>query len=279
MWSENLAIYLAKYIRLAKWVWLKKCCNKAAGLAVWLASDQQADEAHGAFDIHSSLSCDVICMSPLNRACGTLSLSSICRSFFLPPRRRWLWAARTRRTPFLRSQRNWSDFWSCFLGLCHGYNKSVIMRVRESLYFHLCECVYVCEYDNYDGAYFRVSSSAPLRLTETQRQDERPQREKQCACVRACVCKEAKFTWQKFIAALLKCQCLKKTLWGKGSWLWVCGCEGERKRITEHEKEMKPLIPSLSQSCLLAFMSVSSSHHLSSASQSRTSAFLSLLVS
>lgn len=156
MWLPNnviqsFAISLAKYICLAKWVWLKHCCNNtAAGLAVSLASDRQTNKAQSPKPGPQVLisiqvfSCDVICMSPLNRSCGVFSLSSICRSFFLPPKQQRLWAGRSCWTPFLRSQRDWSDFLSCFLGLYYGYNKSVFMWVSVLLYFHLCERVYVC---------------------------------------------------------------------------------------------------------------------------------------
>lgn len=86
---------------------------------------------------------------------------------------------------------------------------------------------------------------------------------------RVCEYKLAVFTWQKFISALWRgeYQCLRKTHRGKGSWLRVClRSRGGGRRKTKREKKMKPLIISLSQRSLFAFIFVSSSLHPSPAS-------------
>lgn len=121
-----------------------------------------------------AFNCDVICMSPLSRSCGALSLSSICRSFFLPPGGSGgcgLDAADGDERPSSEAKRDWSDFLSCFLGLCCGYNKSVFFFLCESAGAHVAAYLCVCarEYDNGEDDRFRFSSSAPLRPLKRQR--------------------------------------------------------------------------------------------------------------
>lgn len=76
---------------------------------------------------------DVICMSSLNRSCGALSLSSICSSFFLPPRQRRLWAACSRRNTLPQNPKQLEFSWP----LIRIHQRSVFVWVT------VCLCVFV----------------------------------------------------------------------------------------------------------------------------------------
>lgn len=80
-----------------------------------------------------------------------------------------------------------------------------------------------------------------------------PQRKRRSLCVWGGRERLSIFTWQKFISALWsgEYQCLKKTHWGRGSWLcmcagvWVCVFNGGEKQSGRGED--KALIISLSR--------------------------------
>lgn len=129
-----------------------------------------------------------------------------------------------------------------------------------SLYLHLCGSMFVGVRVWIWSWTMIILDSVPLLLwgCQRQRQDERPQRENRrgrvSVCAHVCVwIQEAHIYMVKVHFGSLK--------WGvsvsyentlrKGQ-LTVCMCvfvgARERKRITEQEKEMKPLITSLSQS-------------------------------
>lgn len=130
--------------------------SSAAAVVVSLASEQQRKKktkkkkplpGPQVLTFIQAFNCDVICMSPLSRSCGALSLSSICRSFFLPPGGSGgcgLDAADGDERPSSEAKRDWSDFLSCFLGLCCGYNKSVFFFMRVSGRSRGCVFVCVC---------------------------------------------------------------------------------------------------------------------------------------
>lgn len=126
------------------------------------------------------------------------------------------------------------------------------------LYFHLC--THVCDCDNYEDDRFTLGSHSSARLGQNGRRDERPrsekknpQRKRQSLCVWGGRERLSIFTWQKFISALWsgEYQCLKKTHWGRGSWLcmcagvWVCVFNGGEKQSGRGED--KALIISLSR--------------------------------
>ena len=129
--------------------------SSAAAVVVSLASEQQGKKKKKkkkplpgpqVLKFIQAFNRDVICMGPLKRAYGALSLSSICRSFFLPPGGSGgcgLDAADGDERPSSEAKRDWSDFLSCFLGLCCGYNKSVffLMLTCLRIFARACVCV------------------------------------------------------------------------------------------------------------------------------------------
>lgn len=131
-------------------------------------------------------------------------------------------------------------------------------RLTFFLYFH--SCTHVCDCDNYEDDRFTLGSHSSARLGQNGRRDERPrgekknpQRKRRSLCVWGGRERLSIFTWQKFISGLWSGEypCLKKTHWGRGSWLcmcagvWVCVFNGGEKQSGRGED--KALIISLSR--------------------------------
>lgn len=138
-------------ICLAKWVqWNRKesCSSRwgFTGIRPGRPTRHEALPWPQVVKFIQEFSCDVICMSPLNRSCGALLLSSICTSLFLPPRQQRLWAGRSwRRTPFLRSQKRLERFLKLFSWpLLRVQQKGFYVSQWLLMCLCICICVWVC---------------------------------------------------------------------------------------------------------------------------------------